>query len=41
MVDPEGQVVGVDMTSSMLEKTRHAADEARIENIDFRQGNGE
>lgn len=41
MVDPEGQVVGVDMTPSMLEKARHAADEARIENIDFRLGNGE
>lgn len=41
MVEPEGQVVGVDMTTSMLEKARHAAEEAGIENVDFRQGYGE
>ncbi len=41
MVAPEGQVIGVDMTASMLEKARHAAEEAGIENVDFRQGYGE
>ncbi len=41
MVAPDGQVVGVDMTTSMLEKARTAAEEAGIENVDFRHGFGE
>lgn len=41
MVAPDGQVVGVDMTSSMLERARQAAKEAGIDNVDFRQGYGE
>lgn len=41
MVAPEGQVVGVDMTPSMLEKARRAAEEAEFENVDFRHGFGE
>ena len=38
MAAPEGQVVGVDMTQPMLEKARHAAEEAGIENVHFRLG---
>lgn len=41
MVAPEGQVVGVDMTPSMLAKAKRAAKEAGIENVDFRLGYGE
>jgi ubiquinone/menaquinone biosynthesis C-methylase UbiE len=41
MVAPEGQVVGVDMSPSMLERAKHAAEEAGIVNVDFRQGYGE
>lgn len=41
MVAPEGQVVGIDMTASMLNKAKQAAQEAEIENVDFRQGYGE
>ncbi len=41
MVGPEGQVIGVDMTSAMLEKSRKAASEANLENVMFRQGYGE
>src|ERR687898_2231825 len=33
-VGPEGGVIGVDMTSSMLEKARHAAHEAGIRNVE-------
>jgi arsenite methyltransferase len=40
-VGPEGQVVGVDMTPSMLEKARRAADEARIANVEFRKSYAE
>ena len=41
-VGPEGRVIGVDMTPSMLEKARHAAEEARLENIvEFREGYAE
>jgi SAM-dependent methyltransferase len=41
-VGPEGWVIGVDMTPSMLEKARHAAGEARLENIvEFREGYAE
>ncbi len=35
------QVVGVDMNPSMLERAKHTAEEAGIENVDFRQGYGE
>ncbi|MFQ5854716.1 MAG: nucleoside triphosphate pyrophosphohydrolase [Anaerolineae bacterium] len=38
MVGPTGQVVGVDMTPAMLEKARHAAEEAGLTNVEFREG---
>jgi arsenite methyltransferase len=41
MVAPGGRVVGVDMTSDMLEKARRAAEEVGIANVEFRQGYGE
>lgn len=41
MVAPQGQVIGVDMTPSMLEKAKRAAKETGIENVDFRLGYGE
>ena len=41
IVAPEGQVIGVDMTPSMLEKARSALNEAGINNADFRLGYGE
>lgn len=41
MVAPEGQVVGVDMTPAMLEKARCAAQEAGIDNVEFRKGYAE
>jgi len=41
MVGPEGNVVGIDMTDAMLEKARSAAEEAGLENVEFRQGYGE
>jgi arsenite methyltransferase len=41
MVAPEGQVVGIDMTPSMLEKARRSATEAGFDNVDFRQGYAE
>jgi SAM-dependent methyltransferase len=41
MVGPDGRVVGVDMTPSMLEKARAAAAEARLAHVEFRQGFGE
>jgi SAM-dependent methyltransferase len=41
MVAPDGQVVGVDMTDSMLEKARAAAAEADMNNVEFRHGFGE
>lgn len=41
MVRPDGQVVGVDMTPSMLEKARAAAAEAGLSNVEFRAGYGE
>jgi SAM-dependent methyltransferase len=40
-VGPDGRVIGVDMTSSMLEKARHAAHEAGIRNVEFREGYAE
>jgi arsenite methyltransferase len=41
MVAPGGKVVGVDMTPSMLEKAKRAAQEAGIDNADFRMGYAE
>jgi arsenite methyltransferase len=41
MVEPTGQVIGVDMTPAMLEKARQAAGEAGLANVTFRQGYGE
>ena len=40
-VGPDGWVVGVDMTPSMLKKARQAADEAELKNVQFRQGYAE
>jgi len=40
-VGPKGQVKGVDMTSSMLEKARHAAHKAGLKNVEFREGYAE
>ncbi|MEE9189957.1 MAG: methyltransferase domain-containing protein [Candidatus Neomarinimicrobiota bacterium] len=41
MTGPTGQVIGVDMTLAMLEKARNAADEAGLDNVDFREGMAE
>lgn len=41
MVDPEGQVIGVDMTPAMLQKASRAAAESKVENVEFREGYGE
>jgi arsenite methyltransferase len=41
MVAPQGRVVGVDMTPSMLEKARRSATEAGFNNVDFREGYAE
>ncbi len=41
-VAPDGQVIGVDMTPSMLEKARRAAEEANLADVaQFREGYGE
>ena len=40
-VGPEGWVIGVDMTPAMLEKARYAAKEARLSNVEFREGYAE
>ncbi len=40
-VGPEGRVIGVDMTQSMLEKARRAADEMELANVEFREGYAE
>jgi arsenite methyltransferase len=37
MVGPDGEVVGIDMTSAMLEKARAAAVESGIDNVEFRE----
>ena len=37
MVGASGQVVGVDMTPSMLEKARAAAADSGIDNVEFRE----
>ena len=38
LVGPEGQVVGVDMTAEMLEKSRRVADDIGATNVEFREG---
>jgi SAM-dependent methyltransferase len=38
---PDGRVIGVDMTPSMLEKAGQAAGEVRLKNVEFRQGYAE
>ena len=40
-VGTEGRVIGVDMTPSMLEKARHAANEIGLTNVEFREGYAE
>ena len=40
-VGPEGRVIGVDMTPSMLEKARQAAKETGLPNVEFREGYAE
>jgi arsenite methyltransferase len=40
-VGPDGRVIGVDMTPSMLEKARDAARESGLANVEFRQGYAE
>jgi arsenite methyltransferase len=40
-VTPEGWVIGVDMTPSMLEKARRAAEGARLKSVEFREGYAE
>jgi SAM-dependent methyltransferase len=37
-VGESGKVIGVDMTTAMLEKARHAAEKAGLTNIEFREG---
>src|SRR6266542_3024055 len=37
-VGPEGFVIGVDMTAEMLDRARAVASEARITNVEFREG---
>ncbi|MEE9285008.1 MAG: methyltransferase domain-containing protein [Dehalococcoidia bacterium] len=41
LVGPEGRVIGIDMTTEMLEKARAAAADAGIINVEFRQGHAE
>jgi len=41
MVGPEGRVIGVDMTPGMLEKARRAAEEAGLDNVEFREAYAE
>ena len=40
-VGPDGQVIGVDMTPSMLKKARQAAEEAELKSVEFREGYAE
>lgn len=37
-VGQEGKVIGVDMTEEMLDKARAHAQEAKVENVEFRKG---
>jgi SAM-dependent methyltransferase len=41
MVSPDGQVVGIDMTPTMIEKATSAARVSGISNVEFRQGYAE
>ncbi|GAC1328777.1 MAG: hypothetical protein NVS2B16_31300 [Chloroflexota bacterium] len=41
MVEPEGRVIGVDMTPAMLEKAHRSAKEGGFDNVEFREGFGE
>lgn len=41
MVGPEGWVVGVEMTPTMLERAQRAAAESGLSNVEFREGFGE
>lgn len=38
MVGDDGQVIGIDMTTAMLEKAERAAQESGIDNVEFRRG---
>src|SRR5918995_31084 len=40
-VGPDGRVIGVDMTPSMLEKARQSAKEMGLANVEFREGYAE
>ena len=40
-IAPDGRVIGVDMTPSMLEKARRAAEEAGLKSVEFREGYAE
>ena len=40
-VGPNGRVIGVDMTPSMLKKARQGAKEAGLKNVEFREGYAE
>lgn len=40
-VGPEGKVIGVDMTEAMLDKARHAGNEAGFKQVEFRHGHME
>ncbi len=40
-VGPEGRVIGIDMTASMLKKARQAAKETGLANVEFREGYAE
>ena len=40
-VTPDGRVIGVDMTPSMLEKARRAAEEVGLTNVELREGYAE
>jgi arsenite methyltransferase len=40
-VTPDGRVIGVDMTPSMLEKARRAAEGAGLKGVEFREGYAE
>ncbi len=40
-VGPDGWVIGVDMTPSMLEKARRAAEDAELKSVEFREGYAE
>jgi SAM-dependent methyltransferase len=40
-VGPDGRVIGVDMTPSMLQKARQAAKETGLANVEFREGYAE